>query len=163
MTKDIVKFKFLSHREVEELKKNELNELPGSVKNKLNTIAGDIRTFLDKDEILNKAQKSKLYESCREIEDWSEEIEEDGGIILNTVTNRLEAQIMSVNGNTNRGYISDYIRNMNTRDSMSLRKYMNDNEPGLDFNVEIDRPKSLGGGSQTVFLSIDQFIFLNIA
>jgi hypothetical protein len=163
MTKDVVKFKFLSHREVEELKKNELNELPGSVKNKLNTIASDLRTFLDKDEMLNKAQKSKLYESCREIEDWSEDIEEDGGIILNTVTNRLEAQIMSVNGNTNRGYISDYIRNMNTRDSMSLRKYMSDNEPGLNFNLEIDRPKSLGGGSQTVFLSIDQFVFLNIA
>lgn len=163
MTKDEIKFKFLSHRELEELKKSEEVESPTSVKNKLMIIADDLRRFLDNDESMGKVEKQKLYESCRSIEDWSEDIEEDGGFYVNTVTNRLEAQVMSVNGNTNRGFISDYVKNLNTRDSLALRKYINENEPGLDFNVEIEKPKSLGGGSQTVFLSFDQFIFLNIA
>ena len=163
MTKDEIKFKFLSHREVEELKKSEEVESPASVKNKLMIIADDLRRFLDNDESMGKAEKQKLYEACRSVEDWSEDIEEDGGFYVNTVTNRLEAQVMSVNGNTNRGFISEYVKNLNTRDSLALRKYINENEPGLDFNVEIEKPKSLGGGSQTVFLSFDQFIFLNLA
>ena len=112
---------------------------------------------------MTKLQKQKLYEACRSIDDWSEDIEDDGVYFVNTVTNRLEAQVMAVNGNTNRGFISDYVKQLNTRDSMALRKYISDNEPGLDFNVEIEKPKSLGGGSQKVFLSLDQFIFLNIA
>lgn len=163
LCKDEIKFKFLNHREVEELKKNEITEAPASVKNKLNTIATELRGFLDSDESMTKLQKQKLYEACRSIDDWSEDIEDDGVYFVNTVTNRLEAQVMAVNGNTNRGFISDYVKQLNTRDSMALRKYISDNEPGLDFNVEIEKPKSLGGGSQKVFLSLDQFIFLNIA
>ena len=163
MTKDEVKFKFLSHRELEELKKSEETESPTSVKNKLMIIADDLRRFLDNDESMGKVEKQKLYEACRNIEDWSEDIEDEGAFYVNTVTNRLEAQVMSVNGNTNRGFISEYVKNLNTRDSLALRKYINETEPGLDFNVEIEKPKSLGGGSQTVFLSFDQFIFLNIA
>ena len=160
---DEIKFKFLNHREVEELKKQEVTESPLSVKHKLNSIATDLRGFLDVDESMTKVQKQKLYEACRSIEDWSEDIEDEGTYYVNTVTNRLEAQIMAVNGNTNRSFIADYVKKLNTRDSMSLRKYISENEPGLDFNVEIEKPKSLGGGSQKVFLSLDQFIFLNIA
>ena len=52
---------------------------------------------------------------------------------------------------------------MNVRDSSALRKYISDNEPGVDFNIEIERPESLGGGSVRMFLSIDQFIFLTFA
>ena len=39
-------------------------------------------------------------------------------------------------------------------------KYVKENEPGLDYNVEIQKPESLGGGSMPVFLQFDQFIFL---
>ena len=83
--------------------------------------------------------------------------------MTNTLTNRLTAQVMSVNGNTNRGFIEEYVYNMNVRDSLALRKYISANEPGLDFEFEIEKPASLGGGSQKVFLPFDQFIFLNIA
>lgn len=163
MTKDEIKFKFLNHREIEELKKKEVTETPASVKNRLNTIAEDLRKILDDDESMNKIQKSKLYDACRTIEDWSEDIEEDSSYYSNIITNRFEMQVMSVNGNTNRSFITEYVRNMNTRDSLALRKYISENEPGLDFNIEVEKPKSLGGGSQKVFLSVDQFIFLNIA
>ena len=163
MTKDEVKFKFLNHREVEELKNLDASETPASVKNKLGVISKELRTFIDKDEDLTKAQKAKLLEACRNIEDWEEGIDEEGVLYTNTLTNRLEMQVMAINGNTNRSYITEYIRGMAVRDSLALRKYINENEPGLDFNVEIEKPESLGGGSQTVFLPIDQFIFLNIA
>jgi hypothetical protein len=112
---------------------------------------------------LQKTEKSKLYDACRNIEDWYEEIEDDGQYFPKVLTNALTAQIMSINGNTNREYIEDYVLNMNVRDSLSLRKYINSNEPGLDFEFEIEKPQSLGGGSQKVFLPFDQFIFLNIA
>ena len=163
MSKDEVKFKFLNHREIEELKNLDASETPTSVKKKLGMITQELRDFIDKDEDLTKVQKTKLLEACRNIEDWEEGIDEEGVLYTNTLTNRLEMQVMAINGNTNRSYISEYIRSMVVRDSLALRKYINENEPGLDFNVEIEKPESLGGGSQTVFLPIDQFVFLNIA
>ena len=160
---DEIKFKFLNHREVEELKNLDAVESPASVRKRLETISNDLRMFLDNDDTLNKAQKTKLYEACRDIEDWQENIDDDGVYFTNTLTNRLEAQVMAVNGNTNRSYISEYVKKMNVRDSLAIRKYINENEPGLDFNIEVEKPQSLGGGSQTVFLPLDQFVFLNIA
>ena len=160
---DEIKFKFLNHREVEELKNLDAVESPASVRKRLETISNDLRMFLDNDDTLNKAQKTKLYEACRDIEDWQENIDDDGVYFTNTLTNRLEAQVMAVNGNTNRSYMSEYVKKMNVRDSLAIRKYINENEPGLDFNIEVEKPQSLGGGSQTVFLPLDQFVFLNIA
>ena len=160
---DEIKFKFLNHREVEELKNLDAVESPASVRKRLETISNDLRMFLDNDDTLNKAQKTKLYEACRNIEEWQENIDDDGVYFTNTLTNRLEAQVMAVNGNTNRSYISEYVKKMNVRDSLAIRKYINENEPGLDFNIEVEKPQSLGGGSQTVFLPLDQFVFLNIA
>ena len=133
------------------------------IKDKLTTISKDLRNILDNDTTLQKTEKSKLYDACRNIEDWYEEIEDDGQYFPKVLTNTLTAQIMSINGNTNREYIEDYVLNMNVRDSLSLRKHINSNEPGLDFEFEIEKPQSLGGGSQKVFLPFDQFIFLNIA
>ena len=163
MSKDEVKFKFLNHRETEDFNRSEVAENASAVKEKLSQIASDLRTYLDNDSNLQKAQKSKLYEACRNIEDWYEEIEDDGEYYSKTLTNRLATQVMSINGNTNKRFIAEYVENMNVRDSLALRKYITANEPGLNFELEIEKPESLGGGSQKVFLPFDQFIFLNIA
>ena len=162
-TKDDVKFKFLNHRETEELKKEDIVENVSAVKERLTVITNELRSYLDNDETLLKPQKSKLYDACRNIEDWYENLEDDDLYFNKTLTNRLTAQVMSINGNTNRGFIAEYIENMNVRDSLALRKYIAEHEPGLDFELEITKPESLGGGSQKVFLPFDQFIFLNIA
>jgi hypothetical protein len=79
------------------------------------------------------------------------------------LTNRLNLLIMAVNGITDRNYISDFIRKMPVKDSTALRKYMTKNEPGIDYNITIERPASLGGGSYQTFLQFDQFLFLNIS
>jgi hypothetical protein len=52
---------------------------------------------------------------------------------------------------------------MAVMDAKSLREYISENEPGLDLNVEVDKPESLGGGSMKLFLAFDQFMFLNVA
>lgn len=163
MSKDEVKFKFLNHRETEDFNRSEVAENASAVKEKLSQMASDLRTYLDNDSNLQKAQKSKLYEACRNIEDWYEEIEDDGEYYSKTLTNRLATQVMSINGSTNKRFIAEYVENMNVRDSLALRKYITANEPGLNFELEIEKPESLGGGSQKVFLPFDQFIFLNIA
>ena len=49
---------------------------------------------------------------------------------------------------------------MPIKDASSLRKYIVKNTPGVDYNFEIQKPESLGGGSMNVFLQFDQFIFL---
>ena len=79
------------------------------------------------------------------------------------ITNRLELSIVSVNGETDRKYISKYVKNMNAKDSLMLRRYILENEPGVNFEIEIERPVSLGGGSFKTFLEWDDSVFLNIA
>ena len=163
LSKDMVKFKYLNHNEVEELKDIDINESSKLKKEKLTSIASDLRNLIDNDDTMGKAEKSKLYDSCRQIEDWYENIEDDENLVPKTLTNKLFHQIVSINGNTNRSFIEDYVLNMNVRDSLALRKHITNNEPGLDFELEIEKPQSLGGGSQKVFLQLNQFIFLNIA
>jgi len=45
---------------------------------------------------------------------------------------------------------------------MALRKHINENTPGIDFKITVERPESLGGGSFETFLELDSTIFLNI-
>ena len=105
-----------------------------------------------------------MRQAIRAIEAWGENMDEEEAIKFNhTLTNRLNLLIMAVDGITDRKYINDFIKRMNVRDSSALRKYMNQNEPGIDYTIEIERPASLGGGSFKTFLQLDQFLFLNIA
>ena len=70
---------------------------------------------------------------------------------------------MSVDGNTDRKFIHDFVNRMPAMDSLKLRRYILENEPGMDFEVEIERPESLGGGSFKTFLEWDNSVFFNIA
>ena len=79
------------------------------------------------------------------------------------ITNRLEMSIVSVNGNTDRAFIKKYVQNMMAKDSLMLRRYILENAPGLDFNVRVERPESLGGGFIDTFLEWGDTIFLSIS
>ena len=163
LSKDIVKFRFLSHQNNLDLLKFEEMENEVLKKARLNYFAGEIEDFIDNDNVLEKQEKAKVHEAIRTLEGWADKIDEDELLYTHAVTNRLEMSVMSVNGITDRDYIKRYVRNMNVKDSSALRKYINDNEPGLDYNVTVERPESLGGGSMPVFLQLDQLVFLNIA
>ena len=77
------------------------------------------------------------------------------------LTNRLILSTVSVNGNTDRKFIVDYILNLNVRDAKAYRDYIINNEPGVDYNIKVERPEDLGGGQMDTFLRLDQFIFVS--
>jgi hypothetical protein len=61
----------------------------------------------------------------------------------------LENQIVEVNGNKDKEYISEFIDSMRLMDSKKLKDYINSIECGVDTNVTFGTP---GGGSVTRFL-----------
>jgi len=50
----------------------------------------------------------------------------------NLITTRLQHSIIAINGNNDRHKINTFVRNMPARDSLSLRKYIDKNEPGIE-------------------------------
>tara|TARA_R110000803_G_scaffold47825_9_gene99655 strand:- start:12321 stop:13079 length:759 start_codon:yes stop_codon:yes gene_type:complete len=68
--------------------------------------------------------------------------------ISSLLTTRLSTQIMDVEGETNKSYIQQFVQYMPAGDSLELRKYMEEIEPGIDLRVEVEAP------SGAVFRSI---------
>ena len=131
-----------------------------TIQNYVNTL--DL--YIENDNNVTNEEKVKIRQAIRTLENWGENIDDEDAIKFNhTLTNRLNMLIMSVNDITDKNYIHDFIRKMSVKDSSSLRKYIQQNEPGVDYNIEVERPASLGGGSMKTFLQLDQFLFLNIA
>lgn len=73
-----------------------------------------------------------------EISAIQEKSKKHGAIADNLVTSRLQYAIVSVEGKTDRSTINAFIRNMPARDSMSLRKYIEAHEPGIEMKGEFD-------------------------
>jgi hypothetical protein len=164
ISKDKIKFRFLTHadnKQIEEIEREEQNNIK---KERLIRIVNELNSYIENDDTLTKDEKTKLYDAKRNINKWYEKIEVTNDMgYTHSLTNRLELSIVSVNGEEDRTFISDYVTNMNVRDAFELRRYINENEPGLDYTVTVERPESLGGGSMPVFLSLDEYVFLNIA
>lgn len=164
VTKHEVKFRFLTHGDIKQLEQIEKEEQVNVKKEHLTNIVKDLEKFIESEEVLNKDEKLKIYEAKRNINKWIDKLETDNELgYTHTLTNRLELSIVSINGNTDREFISDYVQKMNVRDALAIRKYITENEPGLDYAVTVERPESLGGGSMPVFLELDDYVFLNIA
>lgn len=164
VSKAVVKFRFPTHKDTVTLRKlDELEEFRLR-KERLEDMVASMELYIEKEDKLNNNEKTAVKQAINEIQKWSNRIEEGEGMrFTHPVTNKFNLLIMSINDITDRKYIMDFVRGMNVKDSSALRKYMTDNEPGVDFNIEIERPESLGGGSMKVFLQLDQFVFLNIA
>lgn len=162
ISKDHIKFKFLTHNDVKKLEMMETMENNSIKKDKLEEISDELSEFVENDDKIDKTLKFKINEAINNINKWHESISDEGTKFTHAVTNKLILSIMSVNDITDRKYINEYVSNMKVKDASALRKYITENEPGLDFNIEIKKPESLGGGSMKIFLSLDQYIFLNI-
>ena len=113
ISKDDIKFKFLTHKDYLNLAKLDEVEVGSIRKAEIDKYNGKLKYYLDEDETL-----------------------------------------------TDRKFIHEYVKNMPIKDSSALRKYISKNTPGVDYNFEVEKPESLGGGSMQVFLQFDQFIFL---
>lgn len=160
----IVKFRFPTHRDIVTLNKLQEAEEPRLKKETIGNYVKTLDTMIESDNDIKQEEKVNIRKAIRTIESWGQNMNEENALKYNhTLTNRLNLLIMSIDGITDKKYISDFIRKMNVRDSSALRIYMQKNEPGVDYNIEVERPESLGGGSFTTFLQLDQFLFLNIA
>ena len=158
-----IKFRFPTHRDKILLEKMQEAEENKTRKETIKNYVETLDLYIEKDDEVTKDEKVKIRQAIRTLENWSENIDEDDAIKFNhTLTNRLNLLIMAVDGITDKNYIYDFIKKMNVRDSSALRRYIQENEPGVDYNIEIKRPESLGGGSMKTFLQLDQFLFLNI-
>jgi hypothetical protein len=76
-------------------------------------------------------------------------LKEKNDLVNTDATLILENQIVEVNGNKDKEYISEFIDSMRLMDSKKLKDYINSIECGVDTNVTFGTP---GGGSVTRFL-----------
>lgn len=162
VSKDVVKFRFLTRRDEKTLKT--LAKLENN-SSKAKTVRSNIETLIQaikSDKCLSGKEKQHAVKNLQDMEGWVKKLEEDKGVPFNRlITNRLEVSVMAVNGNYDKEYIRKYVRNMVALDSLRLRQYIMDNEPGINFEFEVERPESLGGGSFKTFLEWDDTVFLN--
>lgn len=167
ISKDVVTFKFLTAKDERELEKMRRDENKSVRIARLNNLANEMIEIVEEDDTiienndLNK--KRTLTTAINTVRDTVEEIysgeDED---VTHELTDRLIRSIVAINKITDANYIENYVYNMNIKDASELRKYIVKNEPGLDYTVEVERPESLGGGSMKTFLSLDEFIFINV-
>lgn len=164
LSKDVIKFKYLTRKEEKALdllsnieKKEGKTTLIQNIKDKLETL-------LEDDEVLNDNEKKKINETLNKIDEWANKISSDNNpYISKVITNRMEMSIMAVNDNYDTDYVREYIHNMPVRDSFAFRRYAAENEPGIDWKITVQKPDSLGGGSFDTFLKWDDSIFFNIS
>lgn len=158
--KDKIKFKFLTHRDFLELNKLDEVEIGSIRKREIEKYNDKLSYYLSEDSVLSVAERKEINLLITKLQDWADKFGDDTTKFSHRATNELEMEIMSVNGNTDRKFIHNYTLNMPIKDATSLRRYILNNTPGVDYNFEIQKPESLGGGSMNVFLQFDQFIFL---
>ncbi len=75
-----------------------------------------------------------------EMSTTSERNKKQGQKIDSLVTSRLMHTIVAVDGINDKNKINTFIRNMPARDSLTLRRHMDDHEPGIDMKAWIDCP-----------------------
>ena len=56
------------------------------------------------------------------------------------LTSRLALQIMEVDGNKDKSYIQQFVQYLPAFDSLELRKYIEEIEPGIDLRVDVEAP-----------------------
>ena len=161
--KDKIKFRYLTRRQEKQLQKIVELESNGTKAFMIEDTKNSLAMSMTNDKILNEAEKKTLRAGIAVLEKWSKKLKELNDSKFNKlITNSLQLQIMSVNGNTDREFIAKYVNSMPAMEALSLRKYIDKNKPGINFDIEVKRPESLGGGSFKTFLNWDDSIFLNL-
>lgn len=161
LSKDKIKFRFLTHRDYVNLSKLDEIEIESLRKAEIEKYNGKLEYYLSEDETLTVAERKEITMAINTLKEWSEKFKDESMKFSHHATNELEMQIMEVNGNTDRKFIHEYVSRIPIKDSSALRKYIAKNKPGVDYRFEVEKPEGLGGGPMEVFLQFDQFIFLS--
>lgn len=161
--KDVIKFRYLTRKQEKQLQKVTELESIGAKGYLLERERETIMSAMLGDKRLSENDKKSLNSAMSVLNNWAKKLKEENKSQFNQlITNNMQLQIMAVNGNYDREFIKKYVNTMPARDSLMLRRYINENKPGIDFDIEVQRPESLGGGSFKTFLNWDDSVFLNI-
>lgn len=164
LRKDKIKFRYLTRNQERKLRRVTELEGYGTKSHMLDIEMETLLGALSNDKVLNEQEKKNIRSAIATMKNWSKRLSElNDSEYTRIMTNNMELQVTAVNGNYDREFIRKYIRMMPARDSLALRRYITENTPGIDFNIEIERPESLGGGSFKTFLNWDDSVFLNIS
>ena len=162
--KDKIKFRYLTRKQERQLRQITELEGYGTKAMMLARESESLKAALMNDKYVNDNDKKIIRAAISTMEKWSKKLKDvNNSEFTKIMTNNMQLQIVAVNGNYDREYIRKYINQMPARDSLMLRKYINDNRPGINFDIEVERPESLGGGSFKTFLNWDDSVFLNIS
>lgn len=162
--KDKIKFRYLTRKQERQLRQVTELEGYGTKAMMLARESESLKAALMNDKYVNENDKKTIRAAIAAMDKWSKKLKDvNNSEFTKIMTNNMQLQIVAVNGNYDREYIRKYINQMPARDSLMLRKYINDNRPGINFDIEIERPESLGGGSFKTFLNWDDSVFLNIS
>ena len=162
--KDKIKFRYLTRKQERQLRQVTELEGYGTKAMMLARESESLKAALMNDKYVNDNDKKIIRAAISTMEKWSKKLKDvNNSEFTKIMTNNMQLQIVAVNGNYDREYIRKYINQMPARDSLMLRKYINDNRPGINFDIEVERPESLGGGSFKTFLNWDDSVFLNIS
>ena len=160
---DIAKFKILSSKEVQEVQNEVASQYVNQKKFLIYDMITKIRRHMDEIFMSEKGDEP-LLDAVDYISDWANKGVTDSGyadkLYDEFVTKSMEKRTYSINGNTDRKFISDYISSLRMTDSRKYRDYMFANIPGIDFSFEMPIPESDGGGSFTSFLQYDDTVFI---
>lgn len=164
LRKDKIKFRYLTRKQERQLRKVTELEGLGTKAHLLDRERETLLAALSNDRVLNESEKKNIRSAISTMKNWSKRLNDiNKSEFTRIMTNEMQLKVMAVNGNYDKDYVRRYINTMPARDSLALRKYINENAPGIDFNIEVERPESLGGGSFKTFLNWDDSVFLNIS
>jgi hypothetical protein len=164
ITKKKVKFKYLTRKEEKQLSLITKIENYGTKAELLTEMSKNLMRMASTDEFMSAQEKGEVDKTVKLIRRWIERLKKKSDKpFTRMITNILQLQVVSVDGNADRKYINKFINTMPARDSLMLRRYINDNAPGMNFNITVERPESMGGGSFDTFLNWDDSVFLNIS
>lgn len=164
---DVIKFKFVTKRDettfIED--KKGLNAMVGKIG--LSNALQDMQNILDSGRIDEEHSEvisqymSDMVKLVDDIptDDYDESVDPD---IIPIFTESMCLYTVSVNGNDNPEYVKTYIENMRVKEAKAYREYVNNNLPGVDLEVDIERPESDGGGSFKTFLTVDETVLIAI-
>ena len=164
LRKDTIKLRYLTRGQERKLKQVTELEGYGTKSHMLDRERESLLGALSNDKVLNESERKSIRAAINTMKNWSKRLSDlNDSEYTKIMTNNMQLQVVAVNGNYDREYVRKYVNAMPARDSLALRKYINNNMPGIDFNIEIQRPESLGGGSFKTFLNWDDSVFLNIS
>lgn len=118
---------------IDDIEDNDINDIKGCI--------DDIR------DIINETVKEDI---------------DDKKLFTNAITEQMILYTKSINGNTEQEYIRKYIENMRSNDAYKYRNLVNNNKPGVNFEITINVPESDGGGSFNTFLKLGNDVFINL-